>query len=36
VSLRDLLQVDIGEKEDRLEVLQNYMFHLPPGDAKKS
>jgi CBS domain-containing protein len=36
VSLRDLLQVDIGEKEDRLEVLQNYMFHLPPGDAHKS
>ena len=36
VSLRDLLQVDIGEKEDRLEILQNYMFHLPPGDAKKS
>jgi CBS domain-containing protein len=31
LSLRDLLQVEMTEKEDRIEFLQNYMFHLPPS-----
>jgi len=32
LSLRDLLQVEVSEKEDRIEFLQSYMFHLPPSD----
>jgi CBS domain-containing protein len=28
ISLRDLLQVDISEKDDRIEFLNNYMFHV--------
>jgi CBS domain-containing protein len=35
ISLRDLLQVEISEKDDRLEFLNNYMFHVPPGLEKK-
>lgn len=30
LSLRDLMQVDMSEKTERLELLQNYLFHLPP------
>ena len=35
ISLRDLLQVDISEKDDTLEFLNNYMFHVSPGLEKK-
>jgi CBS domain-containing protein len=31
LSLRDLLQVVVTEKEGRIEFLQDYMFHLPPA-----
>ena len=35
ISLRDLLQVDIHEKDDKIEFLNNYMFHVPAGLEKK-
>ena len=35
ISLRDLLQVDISEKDDKIEFLNNYMFHVPPGLERK-
>lgn len=35
ISLRDLLQVDIHEKDDKIEFLQSYMFHVPAGMEKK-
>lgn len=35
ISLRDLLQVDIHEKDDKIEFLNNYMFHIPAGMEKK-
>jgi CBS domain-containing protein len=35
ISLRDLLQVDISEKDDTLEFLHNYMFHVAPGVEKR-
>jgi CBS domain-containing protein len=35
ISLRDLLQVEISEKEDKLEFLNNYMFHVSPALEKK-
>jgi len=35
ISLRDLLQVDISEKDDKLEFLNSYMFHVSPGLEKK-
>jgi CBS domain-containing protein len=31
LSLRDLLQVELSERDEKLEVLNNYLFHLPPG-----
>ncbi|MBF8248217.1 MAG: IMP dehydrogenase [Bacteroidetes bacterium] len=34
VSLRDLLMIDIDEKERNLEYLQSYIYMVPPG-AKK-
>jgi CBS domain-containing protein len=33
LSLRDLLQVAVTEKEGRIEFLQDYMFHLPPAET---
>lgn len=30
VSLRDLLQVELTEREEKLQFLNNYLFHLPP------
>jgi CBS domain-containing protein len=30
LSLRDLLQVELTEREEKLEFLTSYMFHLPP------
>ncbi|MCI0706805.1 MAG: CBS domain-containing protein [Ignavibacteriae bacterium] len=35
VSLRDLLMVDLDEKERNLEYLQSYIYTVPPGAAKK-
>lgn len=35
VSLRDLLMVDIDEKERNLEYLESYIYTIPPGTAKK-
>jgi len=35
ISLRDLLQVDINEKDDKIEFLTDYMFHVSPGAAKR-
>jgi CBS domain-containing protein len=35
ISLRDLLQVEITEKDDEIEFLNNYMFHVPAGMEKK-
>ncbi|HET6274161.1 MAG TPA: CBS domain-containing protein [Bacteroidota bacterium] len=35
ISLRDLLLVEISEKDDNIEFLHNYMFHVPPGVEKK-
>ena len=31
ISLRDLLLVDISEKDDKIEFLHNYMFHVQAG-----
>ncbi len=35
VSLRDLLMIDLDEKERNLEYLQSYIYMVPPGAAKK-
>ncbi len=35
VSLRDLLMIDIDEKERNLEYLQSYIYMVPPGATKK-
>ena len=35
ISLRDLLLVDISEKDDTIQFLNAYMFHLPPGVEKR-
>lgn len=35
ISLRDLLQVDINEKDDKIEFLTDYMFHVGPESKKR-
>lgn len=35
VSLRDLLMIDLDEKERNLEYLQSYIYTVPPGSLKK-
>jgi CBS domain-containing protein len=35
VSLRDLLQIELTEREEKLEFLNNYLFHLPPDADKR-
>lgn len=35
VSLRDLLMIDLDEKERNLEDLQSYIYTVPPGTTKK-
>jgi CBS domain-containing protein len=35
ISLRDLLQVDISEKDDTIEFLNSYMFHVPAGVERR-
>jgi len=35
ISLRDLLQVELSEREDKLEFLNSYIFHLAPGAENK-
>lgn len=34
LSLRDLLQVEVNEKGERIDFLQSYLFHLPPGEQE--
>jgi len=33
LSLRDLLLIDISEKDDKIEFLHSYMFHVRPAAA---
>lgn len=35
ISLRDLLLVDISEKDDTIQFLNTYMFHIPAGVEKR-
>ena len=35
ISLRDLLLVDISQKDDTIEFLNTYMFHIPAGVEKR-
>ena len=35
VSLRDLLMIDLDEKERNLEYLQSYIYMIPPGTTKR-
>ncbi|MGH2567483.1 MAG: CBS domain-containing protein [Bacteroidota bacterium] len=35
VSLRDLLMLDLNEKERNLEYLQSYIYTVPPGATKR-
>jgi CBS domain-containing protein len=35
VSLRDLLMLELDEKERNLEYLQSYIYTIPPGAAKR-
>lgn len=35
ISLRDLLLVDISEKDNTIQFLNTYMFHVPPGVEKR-
>ena len=35
VSLRDLLMMDLDEKEQNLEYLHSYIYTVPPGTAKR-
>ena len=35
ISLRDLLLVDISEKDDTIQFLHSYMFHVPTGVEKR-
>jgi CBS domain-containing protein len=35
VSVRDLLMLDLDEKERNIEYLQSYIYTVPPGAAKK-
>ena len=35
ISLRDLLQVEITERDEKLEFLNSYLFHLPPDADKR-
>jgi CBS domain-containing protein len=33
VSLRDLLQVKLTDRDEKLEFLNDYLFHVPPGSG---
>lgn len=35
ISVRDLLDVEIHEKDDKIQFLHDYMFHVPAGMEKK-
>jgi CBS domain-containing protein len=35
ISLRDLLQVELTERDEKLEFLNSYLFHLPPDAAQR-
>ena len=34
ISLRDLLQVELTERDEKLEFLTGYLFHVPPADTR--
>jgi CBS domain-containing protein len=36
VSLRDLLQIELSERDEKLEFLNNYLFHLPPDAEQRT
>lgn len=36
VSLRDLLQVELSERDEKIEFLNSYLFHLPPDAEKRT
>lgn len=36
ISLRDLLQVELTDREEKLEFLTDYLFHVPPGRGKEA
>jgi CBS domain-containing protein len=36
ISLRDLLQVELTERDEKLEFLNSYLFHLPPDLEQRS
>ncbi len=35
LSLRDLLMVELTERDEKLEFLNSYLFHVPPEAVKK-
>ena len=35
LSLRDLLMVELTERDEKLEFLNSYLFHVPPESTKK-
>ena len=35
ISLRDLLQVELTEREEKIEFLTSYLFHLPPDADRR-
>jgi len=35
LSLRDLLMVELTERDEKLEFLNNYLFHVPPETSRK-
>lgn len=36
ISLRDLLQVELTERDEKLQYLTSYLFHVPPGSGGPS
>jgi len=34
VSLRDLLQVDLSEKDEEIRLLNAYIHYVPPGSGR--
>lgn len=36
ISLRDLLQVELTERDEKLEFLNDYLFHLPPDMKQRT
>ena len=36
ISLRDLLQVELSDRQEKLEFLTDYLFHVPPDRDKSA